>query len=78
MVDLLKLMEKELSLESDSEELIALTQNIFQWYDEGGPSTIKDNLLEHLNKANTAVSKNIRGITPDIKKPKKKTKKRHK
>lgn len=78
MVDLLKLMEKELSSESDSEELIALTRNIFQWYDEGGPSIIKDNLLEHLNKANTAVSKNIRGITPDIKKPKKKTKKRRK
>lgn len=78
MVDLLKLMEKELSSESDSEELITLTRNIFQWYDEGGPSTIKDNLLEHLNKANTAVSKNIRGITPDIKKPKKKAKKRRK
>lgn len=78
MVDLLKLMEKELSSESDSKELITLTQDIFHWYDEGGPSTIKYNLLKHLKEANLAVSKNIKGITPEIKKPKKKAKKRSK
>lgn len=78
MVDLLKLIEKELSTEPNSEELILLSRDIFQWYDEGGPSTIKDNLLQHLKEANSAVSKNIKGITPEVKKPKKKAKKRRK
>lgn len=78
MVDLQELIEKELSQEPNSEELISLSRNIFQWYDEGGPSTIKDNLLQHLKEANSAVSKNIRGITPEVKKPKKKAKKKRK
>ena len=78
MVDLLKLIEKELSSESNSSELISLTRDIFQWYDEGGPSTIKDNLQKHLKVANLEVSKNIKEITPEVKKPKKKTKKRRK
>lgn len=78
MVDLQELIEKELSQEPNSEELISLNRNIFQWYDEGGPSTIKDNLLQHLKEANSAVSKNIKGITPEVKKPKKKVKKKRK
>ncbi len=78
MVDLLKLMERELSSQSDSEELITITQNIFHWYDEGGPSIIKDNLLKYLKEANSTVSKNIKGITPEVKKSKKKIKKRKK
>lgn len=71
-------MERELSSESDSKELIALTQDIFHWYEDGGPSAIKENLLKHLKVANLAVSKNIKGITPEVKKPKKKAKKRSK
>lgn len=78
MVDLLKLIEKELSSEPNSEELISLSKDIFQWYDNGGPLIIKDNLLEHLNVVKSAVSKNMKEITPEIKKPKKKAKKRHK
>ena len=78
MVDLLKLIEKELSSEPNSKELISLSKDIFQWYDNGGPLIIKDNLLEHLNVAKSAVSKNMKEITPEIKKPKKKAKKRHK
>ena len=78
MVDLLKLMEKELSSESDSKELITLTQDIFRWYDEGGPQSIEDNLIKHLKQVDSAVLKDIRGITPDVKTPKKKTKKRRK
>lgn len=78
MVDLLKLIEKELSSEPDSKELISLTQDIFQWYDEGGPQSIDDNLTKHLNQVDSAVSKNIKGISPDIKTKKKKTKKRRK
>lgn len=78
MVDLLKLIEKELSSEPNSEELISLSKDIFQWYDNGGPLIIKDNLLEHLNVVKSAVSKNMKEITPEIKKLKKKAKKRHK
>jgi len=78
MVDLQKLVEEELSREPNAKELISLSRDIFQWYDEGGPSTIKDNLLKHLKEANSAVSKNIKGISPEVKKPKKKAKKRHK
>lgn len=74
-MDLQELIEKELSQEPNSEELISLIRNIFQWYDEGGPSTIKDNLLKHLKEADLAV-KNMKGITPEVKKSKKKVKKR--
>lgn len=78
MVDLSKLMEKELSSDPDSEELIALSKEIFQWYKEGGPQCIEDNLLQNLKDADSAVSKNIKGISPEIKVPKKKAKKRRK
>lgn len=75
MVDLLKLMEKELSSKPDSKELVSLTKDIFSWYEEGGPQSIEDNLLKHLKEVNAVVSKNIKGITPDVQTRKKKTKK---
>ena len=78
MVDLLKLMEKELSSEPDSKELVSLAKDIFSWYDEGGPQSIENNLLKHLKEVNSAVSKNIKGITPEVQTRKKKAKKRRK
>lgn len=78
MVDLMKLIEKELASDPDSKELISLSKDIFRWYDEGGPQNIEDNLMKHLKEVESAVSKNIRGISPEVKTPKKKTKKRRK
>ena len=78
MVDLQKLVEKEISSDSDSKELIPICRNIFGWYDEGGPENVKNNLIKHLKEVDSAVSKNIKGISPDVKTRKKKTKKRRK
>lgn len=78
MVDLQKLVEKEISSGSDSKELISLCRNIFEWYDKGGPENVENNLIKHLKEVDSAVSKNIKGISPDVKTRKKRTKKRRK
>lgn len=78
MVDLQKLVEKELVSEANSTDLISLCSNIFEWYEEGGPENVENNLIKHLREVDSAVSKNIKGISPEVKIRKKKTKKRRK
>lgn len=78
MADLLKLVEKELESGPNSADLISLCRKIFEWYDEGGPENVGSNLVRHLKEVDSAVSKNIKGISPDVKTRKKKTTKRRK
>lgn len=77
MVDLQKLVEKELVSDSDSNELIPLWRNIFQWHEEGGPENVKTNLLNHLREIDSAVVKSIKEISP-VQKTRKKTRKKSK
>lgn len=77
MVNLQKLVEKELLSDSDSNELIPLWRSIFQWHDEGGPGNVKTNLLSHLKEIDSEVLKSIKEISP-VKKTRKKTRKKSK
>ena len=77
MVNLQKLVEKELLSDSDSNELIQLWHRIFQWHDEGGSDNVKTNLLSHLKKIDSEALKSIKEISP-VKKTRKKTRKKSK
>ncbi|MCH7559895.1 MAG: hypothetical protein IIC67_00760 [Thaumarchaeota archaeon] len=77
MVNLQKLVEKELLSDSDSNKLIPLWRSIFQWHDEGGSDNVKTNLLSHLKEIDSEVLKSIKEISP-VKKTRKKTRKKSK
>lgn len=76
MVELRKLVEKELSSEEGSKELIQLWNNIHSWYEEGGPDNIASNLKDQLKDAEKEVSQNIKTL-PEVQ-MRKKSKKRRK
>lgn len=76
MADLLKLVEKELLSDKESKDVVPLWHEIYAWHEAGGPENVESNLMARLKEGESAVSKNIKGISPEIKPAKKKTKRR--
>lgn len=72
--DLVK--EKLKNSEADS-DTITLCDNIFSWYDEGGPDLVRSNVnkkVKELKSQFTKEAKGIKEITPKLRKKRKRGK----
>jgi len=63
MSEVRKLVEDELRREKKGDTCIKLWNDIFSWYEEGGPSSIK----EHVSKHVAEIAKSVRRGARDLK-----------
>lgn len=79
MPDLKELVKEKLKNSKSDKDTISLCENIFSWYEEGGPELIRSNInkkVKQLKSQFTKEAKEIKEITPKLRKKRKKGKRR--
>ena len=80
MPDLKELVTKKLKDSESDEETVALCEDIFTWYEEGGRDLIRTNINKRVKELKSQFTKEakeikeIKGITPKARKKRKKGK----
>ncbi len=76
VVFLKEAVKEELKKKNSNKETLSLSDEIFDWCDEGGPRLIKDNIQERIKEIRSHVNKDIKIIKEKAPAVKKKVRKR--